>query len=98
MEGLSGSETALPIPVRLKPMRAERVAEEVEAFLSSILQRGLGLIEGQPEFHHHRLCPRHSLCRTPRLRMTKSSAYATTCARNASPRLVSRQYFRNRFM
>jgi hypothetical protein len=20
--------------------------------------------EGQPELHHHRLCPRHSLCRT----------------------------------
>ena len=27
-----------------------------------------------------------------RLRMTKSSAYATTCARNASPHPVSRQY------
>ena len=61
---LGRARTQIPIPVRLKQMRAERVAEEVEAFLSSILQRGLGLIEGQPEFHHHHLCPRHSLCRT----------------------------------
>ena len=34
----------------------------------------------------------------PRLRMTKSSAYATTCARNALSRAVSRQCFRKRFM
>src|ERR1700692_3068994 len=34
----------------------------------------------------------------PRLRMTKSSAYAMMRARNACPHPVSRQYFRNRFM
>ena len=35
---LGRARAQIPIPVRLKPMRAERVAEEVEAFLSGVSQ------------------------------------------------------------
>src|ERR1700692_3710202 len=54
----------MPIPVRLKPMRAERVAEEVEAFLSGVSQRSFRLVDRQPELGHHRLRPRQCLRRT----------------------------------
>ena len=45
-------------------MGPERVAKEVEALLSGIPQRGLGLVDGQPELGHHRLRPRQRLGRT----------------------------------
>src|SRR5262245_59878055 len=45
-------------------MRAERVAKECEAFLSGVSQRGLGLVERQPELRHRRLRARQSLGRT----------------------------------
>src|ERR1700738_1564114 len=38
-----GLEAQIPLAVRLITMRAERVAEEVEAFVPGILQRGLGM-------------------------------------------------------
>src|SRR6202048_464625 len=40
------------------------VAEEVEPFLPSVLQRGLAFVECQPEPRRHRLGPRQSLGRT----------------------------------
>src|SRR6202166_1913624 len=55
---LGRARTQIPIPVRLKPMRAERVAEEVEAFLSGVSQRSFRLVDRQPELGHHRLRPR----------------------------------------
>src|SRR6478609_2972896 len=55
---LGRARAQIPIPVRLKPMRAERVAEEVEAFLSGVSQRSLRLIDRQPQLSHHRLRPR----------------------------------------
>ena len=60
---LGRARTQIPIPVRLKPMRAERVAEEVEAFLSGVSQRSFRLVDRQPEPGHHRLRPRQCLCR-----------------------------------
>src|ERR1700752_145299 len=39
------------------------VAQEVEAFLSSIPHRGFSLVEREPEFGHHRLRPGQSLSR-----------------------------------
>src|SRR5262245_64945849 len=42
-------------------MRTERVAKEREALLSGILQRGLGLVERQPQLGHHPLRPRQRL-------------------------------------
>src|ERR1700675_5670 len=55
---LGRARTQIPIPVRLKPMRAERVAEEVEAFLSGVSQRSFRLVDRQPELGHPRLRPR----------------------------------------
>src|SRR5215472_424765 len=34
------------------------VAEEIEVLFPGILQRGFGLIEGQSELRHYRVCPR----------------------------------------
>src|SRR5712672_4571078 len=45
-------------------MRTERVAKEREALLTGVPQRGLGLVERQPELGHHRLRPRQGLRRT----------------------------------
>ena len=98
---LSRSFTTLFSPCCFPPFHVSlqhTVAEEVETFLSSILQRGLGLMRVSPSFIITAFVHVIASAARPRLRMTKSSAYATTCARNASPRLVSRQYFRNRFM
>jgi hypothetical protein len=44
---------------------AERVTEEVKVFRAGILQRGLRLVQRQPEFRHHRTCPRQRLVRVP---------------------------------
>ena len=44
-------------------MEAEGVAKEVEALFAGIFQRGLGLVDGQPELYHHRLCPSQRLRR-----------------------------------
>jgi hypothetical protein len=44
-------------------MGAERVAKEVEALIAGILQRGLFLIDAEPELCHHRLRPRQRLRR-----------------------------------
>src|SRR5512145_850193 len=55
------------IPLAVPPVgivRSERVAKEIEALLSGIPQRGLGLVDCQPELGHHRLCPRQRLGRT----------------------------------
>jgi hypothetical protein len=45
-------------------MRAERVAKERKALLTGISQRGLRLIERQPELCHHFFRPRQRLGRT----------------------------------
>src|SRR6201995_4450774 len=55
---LGRARAQIPIPVRLKSMRAERVAEEVEAFLSSVSQGSFSLVNRQPEFGHHPFVPR----------------------------------------
>ena len=54
----------IPKTVRFVTVRSERVAEEVEALLPSILQRGLGLVDGQPEPRHRHFCSCQSLSRT----------------------------------
>src|SRR5262245_38927352 len=54
----------IPKTVRFVTVWSERVAEEVEAFLPNIPQRGLGLVECQPEPRHHRLRPRQRFGRT----------------------------------
>ena len=41
---LGRARAQIPMTVRFVTVRSERVAEEVEAFLPSILQRGLGLV------------------------------------------------------
>src|SRR5258705_11717070 len=50
---LGRARAQVPLPVLLEPMRSERVAEEVEALLAGVFQRGLRLIESERE-----LCPR----------------------------------------
>src|SRR6478736_4181689 len=72
---LGRARAQIPFPVRLKPMHAERVAEEVEAFLSGIYQRSFSLVECQPKLGHHRLRPR---CSGRHLagRVTSSGTYA----------------------
>src|SRR5262249_12456859 len=64
----------IPFPVRLIPMRAERVAKEREALLTGISQRGLSLIERQPKLGHHRLRPRQRLGRTTATEDDESSS------------------------
>src|SRR5262245_420991 len=53
------------VPVAVLPVTVwtERVAKKVEPFLSGIPDRGLRLVEGEPEPHHHVLRPRHCLDR-----------------------------------
>src|SRR5262245_41540546 len=55
-------------------MRAQRVAKEAKSFLSGILQRGLGLVEREPELGHHRLRPRQSLGRVTTAEDDESSS------------------------
>ena len=61
---LGRARAQIPKTVRFVTVWSERVAEEVEAFLPSILQRGLGLVECQPEPRHYRLRPRQRFGRT----------------------------------
>ena len=79
-------------------VRAERVAKEVEALLASVPHRGFRLVERQPELRHHRLRPRQSLRRAAAAEDDEVVGIETTRARNASPRRLSRQCFRKRFM
>src|SRR5258708_1744179 len=59
--GWAGAQILLAIlPVM---MRAERVTKELEALLPGIFERGLRLVQCQPELRHHRLCPRQRLRR-----------------------------------
>jgi hypothetical protein len=44
-------------------MRVESIAKECEAFLSSISQQGLGLVECQPKLGHHCFRSRQGLGR-----------------------------------
>ena len=44
-------------------VRAERVAKEVEGLAAGILNRGLCLVESEPQLGHHLLRPRQSLSR-----------------------------------
>src|SRR6266446_3437411 len=97
---LGRARAQIPIAVRFVTVRSERVAQEVEAFLPSILQRSLGFtsLSVSPSRVIALLVHARASAAYPRLRMTKSSAYAMTCARNACPHPVSCQYFKNRFM
>src|SRR6202162_2574673 len=61
---LGRARAQIPMTVRFVTVRSERIAEEVEALLPSILQRGLRLVECQPEPRHHRLRPCQGLGRT----------------------------------
>src|ERR1700736_552840 len=61
---LGWARAQIPLTITFVTVRSERVSQEVEAFLPSILQRGLGLVEGDPKPRHHRLRPRQSLSRT----------------------------------
>src|SRR5262249_45513222 len=74
------------------------VAQEVEAFLPGIFNEVLASLSVSPSRVIALLVHAKASAAFPRLRMTKSSAYAMTCARNACPHPVSRQYFKNRFM
>ena len=49
---LGRARAQVPLPVLREPLRSERVAEEVEALLSGITQRGFGLVAGEPELCH----------------------------------------------
>src|SRR4051794_38010669 len=53
----------VPVAILAVAVRAERVAEEVEALAPSIASRGLRLVEGEPEPGHHLPRPRQSLGR-----------------------------------
>ena len=44
-------------------VRAERVAREVEGLAEGIPNRGLRLVESEPQLGHHLLRPRQSLSR-----------------------------------
>src|SRR5579864_2355389 len=46
---LGRARAQVPLAVGFVTVWPKRVAEEVEAFLPSVLQRGLGLVERQPE-------------------------------------------------
>src|SRR4029453_6212924 len=46
---LGRARTQVPLATSLVVVRSERVAKEVEAFLSGIPHRGFGLIERKPE-------------------------------------------------
>jgi hypothetical protein len=86
------SRAQILIAVRFVTVRSKRVTQEVEAFLPGILQRSLGLVECQPSRVIALLVHARASAAYPRLRMTKSSASAMTCARNACPHPVRRQY------
>src|SRR5262245_21262315 len=92
LQGVADNDPALfesQIPIAEQLVKGARRAF-FNAFLASLRTSPSRVITA---FVHASASAAH-----PRLRMTKSSAYAMTCARNASPRPVSRQYFRNRFM
>src|SRR5438128_2572781 len=58
-----GARAQVSAPFLAVVLRPKRIAKEVEAFLPSILQRGLRLVEHKPEPGHHLLRPRQSLGR-----------------------------------
>ena len=64
--------TQVPFPVRLKQMRAERVAEEVEAFLSGVLVFASLIVN--PSLVITAFVHANASAARPRLRITKSSA------------------------
>src|SRR3954454_3417167 len=64
-DGLAPPCTQVPLAVPLVAMRSERISEKVEPLRPGVPQRGLHLIECQPELRHHRLCPCQSLRRIP---------------------------------
>src|SRR5512147_458218 len=60
---LRRTRTQIPVAVLPVMVRTERVAEKVEALAPGVPDRGLRLVEGEPEPRHHRLRPRQSLGR-----------------------------------
>ena len=61
-------------------------------------QRGLCLVEREPELGHHRLRPRQSLSRASATEDDEVVSIRDTCEWNASAHPVSRHCFRNRFI
>src|SRR5215472_3674823 len=55
--------TQVPTAVFSVTMWSERVSKKAETFPPSVLQRGFGLVDCQPESRHHDLCPRQRLSR-----------------------------------
>ena len=53
----------IPVAILAIAVRAERVAKEVEALAPSVANRGLRLVEGEPEPGHHLPRPRQGLGR-----------------------------------
>ena len=71
---LGRARAQVPLPVLLEPVRSERVAKEVEALLAGVFQRGLRLVDGQPELVITAFVHASASAARPRLRITKSSA------------------------
>ena len=55
--------TQVPTAVFSVAMWSERVSKKVETLPPSVLQRGFGLVDCQPESRHHDLCPRQRFSR-----------------------------------
>jgi hypothetical protein len=55
--------TQVPTAVFSVAMWSERVSKKVETLPPSVLQRGFGLVDCQPEPRHHDLCPRQRFSR-----------------------------------
>ena len=94
---LDGLALRYHLPFASKVMWSERVPKKVEAFLPGVLQRGLGLVDGQPESGHHTSRPLQSRVRIPTAENDKVIGIGDDLRRERFERPVSRQCFRNRF-
>ena len=50
---LDGARPQIPVAILAKALRAEAIAQEVEALLAAIADAGLGLVQGQSQPGHH---------------------------------------------
>ena len=88
----------IPVAILAKALRAEAIAQEVEALLAAIADAGLGLVQGQSQPGHHLPRPGQGL---PRVSATEDDKVigivhhlgAEPCALPGD-----RQYLRKRFM
>ena len=88
----------IPVAILAIAVRAERVAKEVEALAPSIPNRGLRLVEGEPEPGHHLPRPRQSLGRVTAAEDDEVVGIGDDVGPIGVAPSARRQCFRKRFM